>query len=124
MIRLLITLAAITPASASTATEVPVQMVESRPEVRAPRLLSIPSPDRFYPHSAIAARLEGLTILRCRLPVDGILADCVVHRSSGVESLDAAALWLTNYARYSPMIESGVERETVVNLPIRWKLAE
>lgn len=124
MIRLLIALAGLVPVPPPMVTEVPAQIEESRPQAREPRLRSIPSTDRFYPHSALAAGLEGLTLLRCRLPVDGILVDCVVHQSSGVESLDSAALLLASYARYSPMIENGVERETVVTLPIRWKLAE
>ncbi len=120
MIHALIALAAFAPAPAITVPQAPPALSGTSP----PRLLSLPSPSLFYPPAAMAMGLEGRTLLRCRLPVDGVLADCVVHQSSGAESLDSAALSLASHARYSPMIEGGVEREAVVILPIRWKLAE
>lgn len=87
---------------------------------RVPRLLSIPPVSEFYPREALATAQQGVTRLRCRLLVAGTLVDCFVQESSGFSALDGAALKLASHARYSPLIENDVARDTDVILPIRW----
>lgn len=85
-----------------------------------PRLISIPPVSQFYPPDALAQGQEGRTVLRCRLPLSGIPVECILHQSSGFPALDEAAFKLAANARYTPMIEAGVPRESAILLPVRW----
>lgn len=105
------------PASLAPAEDAPQQ-------VERPRLISMPDPSRYYPATARAAALEGVTQLRCILTPAGVLTECAIHRSAGSADLDAAAFRIAAEARYTPMRVAGQAVKASVILPVRWVLAE
>lgn len=77
----------------------------------------------IYPPDALAARLTGRVILRVTVSVDGHAARAAVHRSSGIASLDAAALTAVRSWRFAPARRGGVAIERDIAVPVRFTLA-
>ena len=78
---------------------------------------SVPSvvhnPAPIYPREAMLARQTGRVLLRVELDTDGSVLAVDVYRSSGVPSLDAAALRAVRRWRFSPAKSSLSEKRTI-----------
>jgi protein TonB len=78
----------------------------------------------IYPPEALAARLTGRVVLRVTVGIDGRAVRAAVHRSSGIASLDAAALAAVRSWRFAPARRGGVAVERDIAVPVRFTLAE
>jgi len=78
----------------------------------------------LYPERAQRMSQSGAAAVKCRVTIEGDLADCVIVSESppgfgfGLATLRAASRW-----RMEPATRNGVPVEAVVTVPIRWKLA-
>jgi len=85
-----------------------------------PAIVHNPAP--HYPAGALVARQSGRTLLRVTLAADGSVSEVKVHRSSGVASLDEAALAAVRRWRFEPALSSGAARELIV--PVRFVIED
>lgn len=88
------------------------------PVVRAPRFLSRPAPPA-YPTRAVQLGLEGTAIVRALVGGAGAPEDVKIHRSSGFEMLDDAALAAVKQWKFAAAV--GAPRAWV-ELPVRFHL--
>lgn len=85
-----------------------------------PAIVYNPAPD--YPADALAARQIGRVLLRVGIAADGGVVKAAVYQSSGVSSLDAAAMTAVQQWRFAAA-ESGVgARELIV--PVRFRIED
>ncbi len=78
---------------------------------------------RVYPAEAKKHKLEGVVQVRFAIDRDGHLLSAVVHRSAGIELLDAAALDVLRRADPRPKFPKALERSRLsVTLPIDFSL--
>jgi periplasmic protein TonB len=82
-----------------------------------PRVLINPAPR--YPAEALQQQLQGTVLLRVQVAADGSVVAVRVLRSSGAQSLDAAAVDAVQRWRFLPARDSdAAPRE--VNVPIEF----
>jgi len=89
-------------------------------EAAAPSPVYNPAP--AYPPDALAARQTGRVILRVEVAADGRVLQASVHRSSGVASLDAAALTAVRGWRFTPASRADAPSREVA-VPVNFVLA-
>ncbi|MBL0042523.1 MAG: energy transducer TonB [Xanthomonadales bacterium] len=78
---------------------------------------------RVYPAAAKKQKLEGIVQVRFAIDRDGHLLSAAVHRSAGIELLDAAALDVLRRADPMPKFPKALERSRLsVTLPIDFSL--
>jgi protein TonB len=98
----------------------------------------IPAPDDFvpveimpelihkevaeYPRMARQAQLEGTVYLRVLVNEDGSVGDAIVQRTSGVTSLDDAALKAVFGCKFKPAIQNGRPVKVWVSFPYEFVL--
>lgn len=83
------------------------------------------SPKPPYPRMARRMRQEGLVLLRVRVMADGRVGEVELQRSSGSDLLDDSALRTVRDAwRFRPAHAGGVAVESVVQVPLRFRLDE
>jgi protein TonB len=87
-----------------------------------PRAAVNPAP--VYPPELLAAGVEGRVVLRVRVAASGRAVDVSVHRSSGHEAFDRAALAAVRRWRFNPARRAGIAVETEVAVPVRFVVAE
>jgi protein TonB len=75
-----------------------------------------------YPADAKKAGLEGLVHVRALVGVDGKAREALVGTSSGVPSLDEAALHASRTWRFEPAARSGQAVAVWIDLPIKFAL--
>ncbi len=90
-------------ASEGVETKDPPQVVVNRPPT--------------YPPDALAAGQTGRVVVRAEVAADGHVVEVRVHRSSGIPSLDRAALAAVRSWRFSPAADPDTPRRPV-NVPI------
>jgi protein TonB len=83
--------------------------------VAVPEILSNVAPR--YPKRALAAGLSGTVFIRVTIDDNGLVVAALLHRSSGVGSLDAAAMDAIRLWRFSPDV-AATERARQVIVPI------
>lgn len=105
------------PAPASTS----AQASQGADSIELPRQSSNPPP--VYPTEALAAGQTGRVVLVVRVGVDGLARDVRLHQSSGVRSLDEAALTAVARWRFEPGRRAGAAVEMEVAVPVRFLLA-
>jgi periplasmic protein TonB len=88
--------------------------------VTPPRPLQQTAPR--YPESAQRAEVQGTTLVRLLVMSDGTVTNAVVQRSSGHQTLDAAALEAVKRWRFEPARRGGEPIDLEVTLPIRFSL--
>lgn len=76
-----------------------------------------------YPDAARLNGWEGKVVLRAVIQADGQLTDVKVHKSSGYEALDRAALETIRLACPLPMTHQLGTSEVAVNVPIVYSLS-
>lgn len=80
------------------------------------------SPPPIYPPEALAARLTGRVVLRVTVETDGRVARVSVYRTSGVRSLDQAALEAVRQWRFEPTRRAGISVISEIAVPVRFEL--
>lgn len=75
----------------------------------------------FYPVLAARQKLEGTTVVKMVIGVDGIPHDVAVDQSSGSALLDSAAVACVSTFRYRPPMQDGKPVEVVGHPTIVWK---
>jgi len=75
-----------------------------------------------YPADAFQRRLQGTVILEVRINHQGTVESLRVVESSGVDSLDQAALDAVADWRFDPAQRAGRPVEAVVNVPVRFSI--
>jgi protein TonB len=83
-----------------------------------PRVAVNPAP--VYPPELLAARVEGRVVLRVRVGADGRVLAASIHRSSGHDAFDQAALGAVRRWRFNPARRAGLAIETEVAVPVRF----
>jgi protein TonB len=99
------------PAPASTPKQVPPSAVRY-----------VKLPDLNFPVLAKRAREQGTVVLRITVDVNGRLKHATVHRSSGFERIDQAALRDIQSARFAPQTEDGKPVEWQTLAPLAYEL--
>lgn len=79
-------------------------------------------PDLNFPALAKRAREQGTVVLRITVDVNGRLKEASVHRSSGFERIDQAALSDIRSARFAPHMEDGKAVEWQTLAPLAYEL--
>ncbi|MCA9247506.1 MAG: energy transducer TonB [Planctomycetales bacterium] len=70
-----------------------------------------------YPERALAAGLGGTVLIRVTIDIDGAVVGALLHQSSGVASLDSAAMEAIRLWRFSPT-QDAADRARQVIVPI------
>lgn len=79
-------------------------------------------PELNFPALSKRAREQGTVVLRITVDVNGRLKDATVHRSSGFERIDQAALQDIRSARFAPYTEDGKPVEWQTLAPLAYEL--
>jgi protein TonB len=105
-------------AAASPAPPSAGQMIvwEDKPRYRSP-----PTPP-VYPARSIELNQQGEARVRVRLHPDGSAAEILLHRSTGFELLDRAALAAVRGWRFLPAMRDGRSVAAWVEIPVRFHL--
>lgn len=82
------------------------------------------SPSPEYPPDALAARQTGVVKVRVRVSSSGRVIAARLHRSSGVPSLDAAALAAVRRWRFTPSTRANATRQAEFTVPVRFTIEE
>ncbi|HYF24094.1 MAG TPA: TonB family protein [Caulobacteraceae bacterium] len=100
-------------------TEVRKGPAETRPRWTLPDL----SP--YYPSAALAADVEGRSVLRCRISAEGYGRDCeILSETPAGYGFGAAHLKVMEIARVRPDEWGGKPVETWGVMPLSWRLAD
>jgi periplasmic protein TonB len=94
---------------------VPFWKVEVKPQP-----VNIPVPT--YPDMARQAGIEGQTVIEALVDVDGGIADARILKSSGNQSLDAAAVDAAMRAKFTPAKQRDKAVRVWVSIPFRFTL--
>ena len=87
-----------------------------------PTFVSRPFP--VYPPELLARRIEAKLVLRLRIAADGTVAAAAIHRSSGYDAMDQAALAGVREWKFKPAVRDGKNVETVVLTPFSFVIRE
>ena len=79
-------------------------------------------PDVDYPNSARSAGIEGTTLVRVLINVDGSVDSVTVQLSARNADLDRAALAAVKKTRFKPYRENGVAQAVYTLVPIQFSL--
>ncbi len=112
------------PAASPAASEQPSDQASVSEEpvlVERPAFASPPSPP-VYPELARQRRQQGTVVVEVQLDGNGVQRVRRVLQSSGIESLDQAALDAVAHWDFLPYRENGRARQSRVRLPIRFSL--
>ena len=84
----------------------------------------IHSPFPAYPPELLARRIQATVVLRLRIDAFGTVVEAVVHRTSGYESMDQAALAGVKSWKFKPASKNGKQVETLVLKPFTFEIRE
>lgn len=87
---------------------------------RGPKPLANAKPP--YPREAYRAKLEGQVVLNLEIAEDGSVNAVELLETSGVDSLDQAALKASKDWRYSPAIRSGKPISQWIRIAVKFEL--
>jgi protein TonB len=85
-----------------------------------PQIVSNPAPR--YPAEALMTGIQGVVVLRVAIGADGRVVSTRVHRTSGMASLDEAALEAVRRWRFVPARRRGVPVAREVAVPVRFAI--
>ncbi|MGI1669625.1 MAG: energy transducer TonB [Neptuniibacter sp.] len=71
-----------------------------------------------YPRKALRKRQEGTAWIRILVSADGVNTEIVLHKSSGFESLDEAALKAVRLWHFEPSLVNGLRFSSWVEVPV------
>jgi protein TonB len=85
-----------------------------------PKPINIPKPE--YPELARRAGIEGQTVVKALVDIDGSIMAVQVLKSSGNQMLDEAALVAARKAKFTPAKQRDKFVRVWVSIPVRFKL--
>jgi len=85
-----------------------------------PRPINIPKPR--YPELARKAGIEGNTVIKALVNIDGTIIEAKVLKSSGNQMLDQAALAAARRAKFTPAKQRDKFVRVWVSIPIKFQL--
>lgn len=85
-----------------------------------PKPINIPKPR--YPELARKAGIEGNTVIKALVDIDGSIIDAQVLKSSGNQMLDQAALAAARKAKFTPAKQRDKYVRVWVSIPINFRL--
>lgn len=94
---------------------VPYYKVEVKPQP-----VNIPKPQ--YPDLARRAGIEGTTVVKALVDIDGSIIEVKVLKSSGNQMLDQAALAAARRAKFTPAKQRDKYVRVYVSIPMRFQL--
>lgn len=114
------------PAESSSTSSQATATVSSPLASGAPDVLpsEIHNPFPAYPPELLARRIQATVVLRLKIAADGTLAAAAVHRTSGYEAMDRAALSGVKSWRFKPAMKNGKSVETIVRKPFTFVIRE
>jgi len=68
--------------------------------------------------SAVGAGLEARVVLQVRVDDEGYVREARVQKSSGLEELDLAAVWIGEQMRFQPAVHDGKPVAALVEVPV------
>jgi protein TonB len=77
-----------------------------------------------YPETARRAGLQGTTLLRIHIEVDGRVSDVTVARSAGHQSLDDAAAEAVRRWRFEPALSSAGPVSMWAVVPVEFRISD
>jgi TonB family protein len=101
-------------------------VVQTPPKFTRPNWLTPPNGDdlvSLYPVAAAREGIEGSASIKCVVTIEGYLNSCQVVTETptgaafGLATVQASALW-----RLSPATRDGAPVESVITIPMNWKL--
>lgn len=87
---------------------------------RHPQALALPKP--VYPEFCVGARIEGTAYVQILLNKKGEVVQVRIHRSSGNDALDEAALAAARGARFTPAYQGDTPVSVWVSLPFAFRV--
>lgn len=96
---------------------VPFWKVEKKPEP-----IVIPKP--VYPEFARISGIEGTSVVEALVDVDGSVIDAKIVKSSGNQSLDAAAIEAAYKAKFTPAMQRDKPVRVWVTIPYKFTLQQ
>lgn len=114
------------PADANSASNQATATVSSPQASGAPDVLpsEIHNPFPAYPPELLVRRIQATVVLRLKIAADGTLAEATVHRTSGYEAMDQAALAGVKSWKFTPAMKNGKSVETIVRKPFTFRILE
>jgi protein TonB len=94
---------------------IPYYKVEVKPQP-----IHIPKP--AYPALPLQAGIEGQTVIKALVDVDGSITEVQILKSSGNQMLDQAALAAAKGAKFTPARERDKNVRVWVSIPMRFRL--
>jgi TonB family protein len=88
--------------------------------IKKPGIKNYSQPE--YPSNLRKRNIEGEVIVSLRIDKEGNVHDLKIHKSSGFDSFDQAALKAVSEWNFEAAKKDGNKVEVIVNLPIRFKL--
>ena len=85
-----------------------------------PKPINIPKPR--YPELARKAGIEGTTVIKALVDIDGSIIEAEVLKSSGNQMLDQAALAAARKAKFTPAKQRDKYVRVWVSIPIKFRL--
>jgi periplasmic protein TonB len=82
----------------------------------------IHNPFPAYPPELLARRIQATVVLTLKIASDGSVAEAAVHRTSGYEAMDQAALAVVKAWKFKPAMRNGQRVETVVRKPFSFEI--
>jgi protein TonB len=82
------------------------------------------SPFPAYPPELLARRIQATVVLRLKIAADGTVAEATVHKTSGYEAMDQAALAGVKSWKFKPAQKNGKQVETAVRKPFTFEIRE
>ena len=95
------------------------------PEITYTSLTAAPSARQmasFYPVDAMRKHLAGRAVIRCRVPISGLLAECQIVSATD-PAFGAATLKIAHFFRARPATRYGEPVEGTITIPVVWKIA-
>jgi protein TonB len=77
-----------------------------------------------YPESARRAGIQGTTLLRIHIEVDGRVSDVTVERSAGYQGLDRAAADAVRRWRFEPALDSAGPVSMWALVPVEFRISD
>jgi len=85
-----------------------------------PKPVHIPKPK--YPELARRAGIEGTTVVKMLVDIDGSIREVKILKSSGNQMLDQAALVAAKSAKFTPAKQRDKYVRVWVSMPLKFKL--
>lgn len=82
------------------------------------------SPFPAYPPELLARRIQATVVLRLKIAADGTVAEATIHKTSGYEAMDQAALAGVKSWKFKPALKNGKQVETIVRKPFTFEIRE